>query len=55
MGVGIALATVLIYLLSVRISQGLGVGGVMPPAVAAWLPNLLFLGIGVALLSKART
>lgn len=55
MGVGIALATVLIYLLSVRISQGLGVGGVMPPAVAAWVPNLLFLGVGVVLLAKART
>jgi len=55
MGVGIALATVLLYLLSVRISQGMGAGGVLPPSLAAWLPNLLFLGIGLVLLAKART
>lgn len=55
MGVGIALATVLIYLLSVRIAQGLGAGGVLPPGLAAWLPNLLFLGFGVVLLGRTRT
>jgi lipopolysaccharide export system permease protein len=55
MGVGIALGTVLFYLLSVRISQGLGAGGVMPPALAAWLPNLLFLSIGLVLLARTRT
>jgi lipopolysaccharide export system permease protein len=55
MGVGIALATVLLYLLSVRIAQGMGAGGVMPAALAAWLPNLLFLAIGVVLLARART
>jgi lipopolysaccharide export system permease protein len=55
MGVGIALGTVLFYLLSVRISQGLGAGGVIPPALAAWLPNLAFLGIGLLLLARTRT
>lgn len=55
MGVGIALATVLIYLLSVRISQGMGAGGVIPPTLAAWLPNLLFLAVGLILLARTRT
>lgn len=55
MGVGIALATVLIYLLSVRISEGMGAGGVVPPGLAAWLPNLLFLAIGLILLHQTRT
>ncbi len=55
MGVGIALATVLIYLLSVRISEGMGAGGVVPPSLAAWLPNLLFLAIGLILLYQTRT
>ncbi len=55
MGVGIALATVLIYLLSVRISEGMGAGGILPPALAAWLPNLLFLAIGLILLNQTRT
>lgn len=55
MGVGIALATVLIYLLFVRIAQGMGGGGVLPPPVAAWLPDLVFFGLGVGLLARART
>jgi lipopolysaccharide export system permease protein len=55
MGIGIALGTVLVYLLVVRVGQGLGAGGVMPPALAAWLPNFLFLGIGLALLWRTRT
>lgn len=55
MGVGIALGTVLVYLLCVRVSQGLGASGVMPPALAAWLPNSLFLGIGLILLARTRT
>ncbi len=55
MGVGIALATVLLYLISVRISQGMGAGGVVPPTLAAWLPNALFLAIGLVLLARTRT
>ncbi len=55
LGVGVALATVMIYLLSVRISQGIGAGGILPPALAAWLPNLLFLAVGLVLLARTRT
>jgi lipopolysaccharide export system permease protein len=55
MGIGIALATVLIYLITVRISQGMGAGGILPPTLAAWLPNALFLGLGLALLARTRT
>lgn len=55
MGVGIALGTVLLYLISVRIAQGMGAGGVLPPELAAWSPNLLFLGIGVVLLARTKT
>ena len=55
MGVGIALGTVLVYLLVVRVGQGMGAGGIVPPALAAWLPNFLFLGIGLGLLWRTRT
>lgn len=55
MGVGIALGTVLLYLISVRIAEGMGAGGVLPPALAAWLPNLLFLAVGVGLLVRTKT
>jgi len=55
MGVGIALGTVLLYLISVRIAQGMGAGGVLPPALAAWLPNLIFLVVGLVLLMRTET
>ena len=54
-GVGIALATVLVYLLVIRISEAMGAGGLLPPALAAWLPNLLFAAVGLVLLARART
>jgi len=55
MGVGIALGTVLVYLLIVRVAQGMGAGGVIPPPLAAWLPNFLFLCIGLGLLWRTST
>jgi lipopolysaccharide export system permease protein len=55
MGIGIALATVLLYLISVRIAQGMGAGGVLPPTLAAWIPNTLFLGVGIVLLARTKT
>jgi lipopolysaccharide export system permease protein len=55
MGIGIALATVLLYLITVRICQGMGAGGVIPPILAAWLPNALFLGVGLTLLARTKT
>lgn len=55
MGIGIALATVLLYLITVRISQGMGAGGIIPPLLAAWLPNALFLGVGLTLLARTKT
>lgn len=54
-GVGVALATVLIYLIMVRIAQGMGAGGLLPPWLAAWLPNLTFLALGLVLLARTRT
>ncbi|UCC73361.1 MAG: LptF/LptG family permease [Gemmatimonadota bacterium] len=55
MGIGVALATVLLYLISVRIAQGMGAGGVLPPTLAAWFPNSLFLGVGLVLLANTKT
>jgi lipopolysaccharide export system permease protein len=42
------------YFILQRISFGLGVAGYLPPVVAAWLPNLLFGGAGIALMSRVR-
>jgi lipopolysaccharide export system permease protein len=42
------------YFILQRISFGLGVGGLISPVVAAWLPNVLFGGIGIVMLSFVR-
>jgi len=54
-GIAISLATTMLFLLSVQLSQAVGAGGVLPPVYAAWTPNMLFGVTGLALLSRART
>ena len=38
-----------------RVSQGIGYGGGLPPIAAAWLANGIFGVVGLVLLSKAKT
>ncbi len=52
LGVGIALTA--IYILFSTISTSFAVNGVMSPFMAAWLPNFIFLAIGIGLYIKAR-
>ena len=54
-GVAISLATTVTFLLLVQLSQAIGAGGLMDPVAAAWLPNALFLVLGVVLLRRVRT
>lgn len=54
-GIGISLATTIIYLMLFRVSAGMGSAGALSPMVAAWLPNAAFLIAGVALLARVRT
>jgi lipopolysaccharide export system permease protein len=42
------------YFILQRISFGLGVGGYLPPILAAWLPNIVCGGIGLLLLARVR-
>jgi lipopolysaccharide export system permease protein len=42
------------YFILQRISSGLGVAGYLPPAAAAWLPNILFGGAGIVLMTRVR-
>jgi lipopolysaccharide export LptBFGC system permease protein LptF len=37
-----------------RISMGLGVGEKLPPALAAWLPNMVFGFTGLVLIWRSR-
>lgn len=52
LGVGILLTA--LYILFSTVSTTFSVSGVMTPFVAAWLPNFVFLGIGVYLYFQVR-
>ena len=54
-GVAVCLATTFVDLLMFQLSKAVGSGGALPPAVAAWVPNLVFGAGGVWLWRKART
>jgi len=54
-GVAVSLATTFAVLLMFQLSKAVGAGGVLPPALAAWTPNIL-VGVAAAyLLRKAQT
>ena len=42
------------YLIVVRVIQSLGYNGVIPPVIAAWLPNAVFTMLGICFLYKAE-
>jgi lipopolysaccharide export system permease protein len=54
-GVAVSLATTFIVLLMFQLSKAVGAGGVLPPALAAWTPNLLVGAAAAYLLRKAQT
>lgn len=44
-GIGISLAVGFAYFALIRFGQALGYNGTLPPAVAAWIGNVVFLGL----------
>ena len=54
-GVGAALGSTILYLILFRVFGAMGESGALPPLLAAWAPNLLFLVTGLFLLSRVRT
>ncbi len=54
-GVAASLATTFIVLLMFQLAKAVGSGGVLPPMLAAWTPNLLVAVAAVYLLRKAPT
>jgi lipopolysaccharide export system permease protein len=53
-GIGLSLLTALAYWIVFSMCLSFGYGQVLPPQVAAWLPNLLFLGGGIFLMVKVN-
>lgn len=53
-GVAFSFLVVFIYLLASRMTISVGKGGFIPPFIAAWTPNMLFLGVAVTKLFRRR-
>ena len=54
-GIGLSLATTLIFLVMIQLTRGIGGHGQIPATLAAWLPSLLFGVTGAVLLTRVRT
>jgi lipopolysaccharide export system permease protein len=54
-GVGIALATTVVFLMLVQLTKAVGGKGMLTPELAAWIPSLVFGSIGLVLLARVRT
>lgn len=53
-GVASSISIVFAYLVLLRLGLALGTGGYLPPAVAAWAPNVFFALAGAVLISRSR-
>lgn len=54
-GAGLALVIVAIYVVVDRSARALGQADLLPPLLAAWTANVVFLGLGTSLFLRART
>jgi lipopolysaccharide export system permease protein len=54
-GVGISLATTVIFLMMIQLTKAIGGKGLINPDLAAWVPNAVFAVIGLVLLARVRT
>ena len=54
-GIGIGIIMAITYWLMFSISGAIGAGGLLPPVLAAWAPNVLFAAAAVILILTVRT
>jgi len=54
-GIGVSLAITLFFLMLIQITKAIGGGGLLPPYIAAWVPNAIFAVIGGVMLARTRT
>ncbi len=55
LSIGIALGTTIVFLILVRVAQAMGAADVIPPVLAAWLANVVFLVAGLILYWRVKT
>lgn len=54
-GIGISLATTMIFLVLIQLTKAIGSKGLLPPDLAAWIPSILFGVTGTYLFLRVRT
>lgn len=54
-GVGISLGTTVVFLMLIQLTKAIGGKGLIPPDLAAWIPNVVFAVVGTWLLTRVRT
>jgi len=54
-GVGVSLATTVIFLMLIQLTKGIGGKGMIPADLAAWLPSIIFGLVGAFLFARVRT
>lgn len=54
-GIGLSLATVLVFMMMLRVAGAFGEAGALSPLVAAWLPNLIFAAAAAFFMARVRT
>jgi lipopolysaccharide export system permease protein len=54
-GIGVSLGTTVIFLMLIQLTKAIGGKGLIPPDLAAWIPNAAFAIVGTWLLTRVRT
>jgi len=54
-GIAISLATTVLFLMMIQLTKAVGAKGLIPPYLAAWIPNAMFSVAGIFLLARVRT
>lgn len=53
LGLGLSILIIFVYYVAMFIFMAMGQTGYLPPALAAWMPNLLATSIGIGLIARA--
>jgi lipopolysaccharide export system permease protein len=53
-GVASSIVIVFTYFVMMKVGTGLGTAGILPPVVAAWLPNICFSAVGITMMQRVR-
>jgi lipopolysaccharide export system permease protein len=54
-GIGLSLATTIVFLMLIQLTKGIGGKGMIPADLAAWLPSIIFGVVGAILFARVRT